>query len=163
MAVYGKPSIIWSWLPCLRSIQSVLYPKPHYSSPYPHTSIYYKLQHYPSTCPQYCKWPFVFRFFRSVFACLVPPCWHANRQIRLFSTHVDLYAYIRLYIYIYIYIYIYMCVCVCVCVCVYTHIQIRTKNSQVKTQLVLWIFILFKVTRWQHVSASTVRPSSGHK
>ena len=26
-------------------------------------------------------------------------------------------------------------------------IQIRSKDSQVKTQLVLWIFILFKVTR----------------
>jgi len=25
--------------------------------------------------------------------------------------------------------------------------QIRSKDSQVKTQLVLWIFILFKVTR----------------
>jgi len=24
-------------------------------------------------------------------------------------------------------------------------------------------FILFKVTRWQHVSASITRPSSGHK
>jgi hypothetical protein len=27
-------------------------------------------------------------------------------------------------------------------------IQIRSKDSQVKTQLVLWIFILFKVIRW---------------
>ena len=26
-------------------------------------------------------------------------------------------------------------------------IQIRSKDSQVETQLVLWIFILFKVTR----------------
>jgi len=42
-------------------------------------------------------------------------------------------------------------------------IQIMSKDSQVKTQLVLWIFILFKVTRWQHVSASVARPSSGHK
>ena len=42
-------------------------------------------------------------------------------------------------------------------------IQVRSKDSQVKTQLVLWIFILFKVTRWQHVSASITRPSSGHK
>jgi hypothetical protein len=32
--------------------------------------------------------------------------------------------------------------------------QIRRKDSQVTTELVLWIFILFKVTRWQHVSAS---------
>jgi hypothetical protein len=39
----------------------------------------------------------------------------------------------------------------------------RSKDSQVKTQLVLCIFILFKVTRWQHVSASITRPSSGHK
>ena len=45
---------------------------------------------------------------------------------------------------------------------VYTSIQIRSKDSQVKTQFVLWIFILFKVTRWQHVSASITRPSSGH-
>jgi hypothetical protein len=42
-------------------------------------------------------------------------------------------------------------------------IQVRSKDSQVKTQLVLWIFILFKVTWWQHVSASITRPSSGHK
>ena len=41
--------------------------------------------------------------------------------------------------------------------------KVRSKNSQVKTQLVLWIFILFKVTRWQHVSASINMPSSGHK
>ena len=26
-------------------------------------------------------------------------------------------------------------------------LQVRSKDSQVKTQLVLWIFILFKVTR----------------
>jgi hypothetical protein len=39
----------------------------------------------------------------------------------------------------------------------------RSKDSQVKTQIVIWIFILFKVTRWQHVSASITRPSSGHK
>jgi len=25
--------------------------------------------------------------------------------------------------------------------------QVRSRNSQVKTQLILWIFILFKVTR----------------
>jgi len=43
------------------------------------------------------------------------------------------------------------------------NIQIRSKDSQVKTQLVFRIFILFKVTRWRHVSASTTRPSSGHK
>jgi len=42
-------------------------------------------------------------------------------------------------------------------------IQIRSKDSQVKTQLVSWIFILFKATMWQHVSASTTRPSSSHK
>jgi hypothetical protein len=30
----------------------------------------------------------------------------------------------------------------------YHYMQIRSKDSQVKTQLVLWIFILFKVTRW---------------
>jgi hypothetical protein len=48
-------------------------------------------------------------------------------------------------------------------------IQVRSKDSQVKTQVVLWIFILFKVTRWQHVSASyqgdnMFRPlSPGHK
>jgi hypothetical protein len=36
-------------------------------------------------------------------------------------------------------------------------IQIWSKDSQVKTQWVLWIFILFKVTRWQHVSASITR------
>jgi len=42
-------------------------------------------------------------------------------------------------------------------------ILVRSKDSQVKTQLVLWIFILFKVTRGQHVSASITRPSSGHK
>jgi len=41
--------------------------------------------------------------------------------------------------------------------------QVRSKDSQVKTQLVLWMFILFKGTRWQHVSASITRPSSGHK
>jgi hypothetical protein len=29
----------------------------------------------------------------------------------------------------------------------FVKIQIRSKDSQVKTQLVLWIFILFKVTR----------------
>jgi len=40
---------------------------------------------------------------------------------------------------------------------------LRSKDSQVTTQLVLWIFILFKVTRWQHVSASFTRPFSGHK
>ena len=44
-----------------------------------------------------------------------------------------------------------------------TCIFLRNKYSQVKTQLVLWIFILFKVTRWQHVSSSITRPSSGHK
>jgi len=33
-------------------------------------------------------------------------------------------------------------------------IQVRSKDLQVKTQLVLWIFILFKVVRLQHVSAS---------
>jgi len=27
------------------------------------------------------------------------------------------------------------------------YIQVRSKDPQVKTQLVLWIFILFKVTR----------------
>jgi len=27
-------------------------------------------------------------------------------------------------------------------------VQLRSKDSQVKTQLVLWIFILFKLTRW---------------
>jgi hypothetical protein len=43
------------------------------------------------------------------------------------------------------------------------YLQARSKDSQVKTQLVLWIFILFKVTRWQHVSASITRTSSGHK
>jgi len=43
------------------------------------------------------------------------------------------------------------------------NIQVRSKDSQVKTQLLLWIFILLKVTRWQHVSASITRPSSGHK
>jgi len=42
-------------------------------------------------------------------------------------------------------------------------IQIRSKDSQVKTQLVLRIFILFKVLRRQYVSASITRPSSGHK
>jgi len=42
-------------------------------------------------------------------------------------------------------------------------VQVRSKDSQVKTQLVLWIFILFKVTSLQHVSASVIRPSSGHK
>jgi hypothetical protein len=33
--------------------------------------------------------------------------------------------------------------------CTYNNIetQVRSKDSQVKTQLVLWIFILFKVTR----------------
>jgi hypothetical protein len=46
---------------------------------------------------------------------------------------------------------------------VFECIQIRSKDSQVKTQIVLWIFILFKVTRWQHVLASITRPSSGHK
>ena len=35
----------------------------------------------------------------------------------------------------------------------YPGIQVRSKDLQAKTQLVLWIFILFKVTRWQHVSA----------
>jgi len=30
-------------------------------------------------------------------------------------------------------------------------IQVRSKDSQVKTQLVLWISILFKVTRWRHL------------
>jgi len=38
-----------------------------------------------------------------------------------------------------------------------------SKDSQVKTQLVLRMFILFKVTRWQDVSASITRPLSGHK
>jgi hypothetical protein len=42
-------------------------------------------------------------------------------------------------------------------------VQISSKVSQVKTQLVLWIFTLFMVTRWQHVSAYITRPSSGHK
>jgi len=42
-------------------------------------------------------------------------------------------------------------------------IQVRSKDSQVKTQLVLRICILFTVTRWQHVSVSITRPSSGHK
>jgi len=42
-------------------------------------------------------------------------------------------------------------------------VQIRSKDSQVKTQLILHIFILFKVTRWQHVSACITRPSLGHK
>jgi len=50
-----------------------------------------------------------------------------------------------------------------VCVSWTTVTQVRSKDSQVKTQLVLWIFILFKVARWQHVSASITRPSSGHK
>ena len=38
------------------------------------------------------------------------------------------------------------------------------KFSQVKTQLVLqiFIFILFKAIRLQHVSASIIGPSSGH-
>jgi hypothetical protein len=37
-------------------------------------------------------------------------------------------------------------------------IQVRSKDSQVKTQPVLWMFILFKVTRWLYVSASITRP-----
>jgi hypothetical protein len=45
----------------------------------------------------------------------------------------------------------------------FSWIQVRSKDSQVKTQLVLWMFILFKVTTWQHVSASITRPPSGHK
>jgi len=45
---------------------------------------------------------------------------------------------------------------------VFNIIKARSKDSQVKTQLVLWIFISFKVTRWR-VSASITRPSSGHK
>jgi len=42
-------------------------------------------------------------------------------------------------------------------------LQVKSKDSQVETQPILWIFILFKVTRWQHVSASITRPSSGHR
>jgi hypothetical protein len=34
-----------------------------------------------------------------------------------------------------------------ICIMSMVSVQIRNKDSQVKTQLVLWIFILFKETR----------------